>query len=63
METPDRETEVLRRMTPAAKLAVMQALIRQAWALKAAALHARWPDLPEEEIQARVRMLVGGDCP
>jgi len=63
METPDQETEVLRRMTPAAKLAVMQALIRQAWELKAAALRARWPDLSEEEVQARVRVLVGGDCP
>jgi hypothetical protein len=63
MATPDRETEVLRRMTPAAKLAVMQALIRQAWALKAAALRARWPELTEDEVEARVRVLVGGDCP
>ena len=63
MTTADRETEMLRRMTPEKKLAVMHALIRQAFALKAAALRARWPELPEEEIRARTRALVAGDHP
>jgi len=59
----DQETDVLRRMTPAEKLAVMHALIRQAYALKAAALRARWPDMPEREVLASTRTMVGGDCP
>ncbi len=57
------ETDVLRRMTPADKLAVMHALIRQAYELKAAALRARWPDMPEREVLARTKIMVGGDCP
>jgi len=59
----DHETDVLRRMTPARKLAVMHALIRQAYELKAAALRARWPDMPEHEVLASTRTMVGGDCP
>jgi hypothetical protein len=59
----EQETEAIKRMTPAKKLAVMHALIRQAYGLKAAALRARWPELPEETIKARVRAMVGGDCP
>lgn len=61
MNTHDLEIDALRRMTPAEKLAVMHALIRQAYELKAAAVRARWPDLSEEEVGARVRALVGGD--
>ena len=63
MTMADQETEVLRRMAPAQKLAVMDALIHQAYELKAAALRARWPQLSEAEVRARVRVLVGGDCP
>lgn len=59
----DQETDALRRMTPAQKLTVMHSLIRQAYELKAAALRARWPDMPEREVLARARTLVGGDCP
>jgi hypothetical protein len=36
------------------------ALIRQAYELKAAALRARWPDMPEREVLARTRSVVGG---
>lgn len=63
MTTVDQETDTLRHMTPAQKLAVMHALIRQAYELKAAALRARWPELSEEEVRARARAMVGGDCP
>ena len=63
MSLLDQETDLLRRMTPAEKLAVMQALIKQAYELKAAAVRARWPDLSEEEVWSKTRSLVGGDCP
>lgn len=63
MTQPDRETEILRAMPPVEKLAVMHALIRQAFDLKAAALRSQWPEMPEEEVRSRTRRLVGGDCP
>jgi len=63
MTALEQETEALRRMTPTQKLAVMHALIRQAYELKAAALRARWPDMSDEEVRTRVRIVVGGDCP
>jgi len=63
MEPPDREIEILRAMTPADRLAIMQTLIRQAFDLKAAALRARWPEMSEEEVRSRTRTLVAGDCP
>lgn len=56
----EREIEVLRRMTPAEKLAVLRALIREAYELKAAGIRAARPDLPEEEVRRRARALVGG---
>lgn len=61
MEAPAQDIEVLRRMTPAKKLAVMRILIRQAYELKAAGIRARHPDLPEAEVQERARRLVAGD--
>ena len=63
MSLLDQETDLLRRMTPAEKLAVMQALIRQAYELKAAAVRVRWPDLSEQEVWSKTRSLMGGDCP
>lgn len=56
----DREIEILRRMTPAEKLAVLRRLIRQAYELKAAGIRAAHPGLAEDEVQARTRELVGG---
>jgi hypothetical protein len=50
-------------MTPARKLAVMRALIRQAYELKEAGIRALRPDLPEDEVRALARRLVGGDRP
>lgn len=63
MHATDQDTETLRGMTPAEKLAVMHALIRQAWELKAAAIRARRPDLPESEVRAQAWEMVGGDRP
>lgn len=56
-----QELDVLRAMTPAEKLAVMHALIRQAYELKAAAIVEQRPDLSQVEVDAQVRALVGGD--
>jgi hypothetical protein len=49
------ETAVLRRMTPAAKLAVMASLWRQAWALMAAGVRARHPTWPDARVADAVR--------
>ena len=61
MPEDDVEIEILRRMTPEQKLAVMRTLIRQAYELKAAGLRAMHPELSEEEVQARTRAAVAGD--
>lgn len=61
MDALQQETDRLRRMSPDQKLAVMHALIRQAWALKAAAVRARNPELSETEVRTRAWKLVGGD--
>ena len=63
MEITELEVQILRRMTPAEKLAVMTGLIRQAYELKAAAIRARWPELSEADVHARTRTLVAGDRP
>jgi len=63
MDPREQEYEALRRMTPARKLAVMRALIRQAYELKKAGIRAFRPDLPEDEVRALARRLVGGDRP
>ena len=63
MAITDQETEALRRMSPEQKLAVMHALIRQAFELKAATVRARWPDLSEAEVRESARTLVAGDHP
>lgn len=61
MDPQEHETEILRRMTPARKLAVMRALIREAYELKRAGVRISRPDLSEEEVWARACELVGGD--
>ena len=58
-----QDTETVRRMTPEKKLAVMHALIRQAWELKVAAIRARHPELPQSEVHARAWGMVAGDGP
>jgi hypothetical protein len=52
--------EVLRRLSPARKLAVMTGLIRQAYRLKTAWLRMTEPELSEEEIAEKVREAVAG---
>jgi len=56
-----QEMESLRRMSPARKLAVMTALIREAYRLKAAWIRMVEPELSKEEVRARVRDLIGND--
>jgi hypothetical protein len=63
MQTPEPNAEIVRRMRPEEKLAVMHALIRQVWELKVAIIRARQPDLPESEIHARAWRMVGGGRP
>jgi hypothetical protein len=55
------EIETLRRMTPAAKLAVMRTLIRQAYELKVAGMMALRPGLSREDAWALARAQVSGD--
>ena len=55
------ELEALRTMTPVRKLAVMHALIRQAWTLKAAALRETHPELGLAELEALARSAVSGE--
>ena len=60
MANDELEIEVLRRMTPEQKLAVMRSLIRRAYALKAAGIRALDPELSDQEVQLRARG--GGRC-
>ena len=54
------ETAILRRMTPAQKLAVMHTLWRQAWNLKAAGVRMQYPEWTGEQVAARVREIFRG---
>lgn len=63
MHPLEQDTETVRSMTPEEKLAVMHALIRQAWELKAAVIRASEPGLSERQVRERAWMLVGGDGP
>lgn len=56
----DAETAILRRLTPARKLAVMHALWRQAWDLKAAGLRRQHPGWSVEQVNTRVREIFRG---
>lgn len=51
------EVQRLRDMTADQKVAIMDSLWRQAWALKAAGLRARHPDWSPEQVEAEVRLL------
>lgn len=61
MPIPDRDLEILRRMSPARKLAVMSSLTRQAWSLKAAMIRDRHPDLGPAEVTRLAREAVAGE--
>lgn len=55
-----KDYEILRKLSPAAKLAAMQGLIRQAYELKAAWVRSTEPHLDDDEVRARTRELVVG---
>jgi hypothetical protein len=55
------ETETLRRMSAAQKLAVMNSLIREAYRLKGAWLRESEPELSEEELRRRILEAMAGD--
>lgn len=57
----DLELTRLRQMTAAEKIAVMDSLWRQAWALKAAGVRAEHPDWSPERIEATVREIFRRD--
>ena len=59
----DHDLEALRKLTPAAKLAVMNRLIRQALELKVAWVRSTEPHLDEDETWRRARELVIGGSP
>ena len=63
MDSLQQDTDVVRRMRPEQKLAVMHTLIRQAWELKAAVIRAREPHLSDTQIRARAWHMVGGERP
>lgn len=54
------ELEALRRMTAAEKLAVMDALWRQAWTLRAAGVRREHPEWTEKQVTDRVREIFHG---
>lgn len=60
MHAAQKDTEAVRRLTPEKKLAVMHALIRQAWELKVATIRAREPELAEAEVRRRAWGMVAG---
>ena len=55
------EIEVLRRMSAAEKLAVMTALIREAYRLKGAWIRLNEPGLSDQELRERVLEAMAGD--
>ncbi|MGH7547888.1 MAG: hypothetical protein ACREMM_06930 [Gemmatimonadales bacterium] len=54
------EIAILRRMTPAQKVAVMHALWRQAWNLKVAGVRRQHPEWTSQQVQALVREIFSG---
>ncbi len=61
MPISEPDLEVLRRLSPARKLAVMSSLTRQAWSLKAAIIRDRHPDLGPAEVTRLARKAVAGE--
>lgn len=59
----EHDIEILRQLTPSAKLAVMHGLIRQALELKVAWVRSTEPHLDDEATWRRARELVLGGTP
>lgn len=59
----ERDIDIVRQLSPAAKLAAMHGLIRQALELKVAWIRSTEPHLDEEETRRRARELVLGGIP
>jgi hypothetical protein len=55
MALTDPYLAIVRRLTPAEKLAVAWRLRETAWQLAAAGIRMRQPGLSEDDVQARVR--------
>ncbi len=53
----EQELVRLRAMTASEKVAVMNSLWRQAWALKVAGVRGQHPDWPPERVEAEVRAI------
>jgi hypothetical protein len=59
----DREAARLRQMTASEKIAVMESLWRQAWALKVSGVRAQHPDWSPELVETAVRAIFRHDRP
>jgi hypothetical protein len=59
--SPSPETDALRRMSAAQKLAVMTSLIREAYRLKGAWIRLNEPGLSEQEVRKKLREAMAGD--
>jgi hypothetical protein len=59
--SPSLETDALRRMSAAQKLAVMTSLIREAYRLKGAWIRLNEPGLSEQEVRKKLREAMAGD--
>ena len=60
-EHSSMETEALRRMSAAKKLAVMTSLVREAYRLKGAWIRLNEPGLSEQELRKKVLEAMAGD--
>ncbi len=56
------ERERLMAMTAAEKVAVMNSLWHQAWALKTAGVKLLHPDWTDEQVKAEVRAIFAREC-
>ena len=57
----DLELTRLRQLTPAEKLAVSQAMWREAWALRRASIAAQHPEWSKEQVERVTRAAVSGE--
>ena len=58
----DQYAKILKRLSPATRLAVAQRLRDTAWELAAAGVRMREPDLPADVVEERVRTVFTRAC-